>query len=532
MLRPFISKFDLRQSTGAVMTLKKKPLVLIILDGWGYREDPESNAILAANTPVMDKLWQTCPSTLISGSGLDVGLPPGQMGNSEVGHVNLGAGRIVYQDFTRITKSIADGDFFENPTFVNAIDQAVKNNKAVHLMGLLSPGGVHSHVDHILATIELAAKRGAKAVYLHAFLDGRDTAPRSAQESIDLVDKKFNELQCGRIASLIGRYYAMDRDNRWDRVEKAYNLMTQASAEYHFNDATSALKAAYNRNENDEFVAATSITPAKQDTAQINDGDAVLFLNFRADRARQMSRVFVDKNFDGFVKQKAPELAAFVTMTEYAKDIPAPSAFPSVALTNVLGEWLAKHNKTQLRISETEKYAHVTFFFSGGREALFEGEDRILIPSPQVATYDLQPEMNSEMLTDKLVEAIHAGQHDVIICNYPNGDMVGHSGVFSAAVKACEAVDHCIGRVIEALTQTGGEALITADHGNAEQMQNEETGQAHTAHTSEPVPFIYFGRQAQAYSDKKLSDVAPTMLHLLGMAQPEEMTGTTIMQVQ
>lgn len=513
------------------MTLKKKPLVLIILDGWGYREDPQSNAILAANTPVMDQLWQQCPSTLISGSGLDVGLPNGQMGNSEVGHVNLGAGRIVYQDFTRITKSIEDGDFFNNATFVNAIDQAVANNKAVHLMGLLSPGGVHSHIDHILASIELAAQRGAREVYLHAFLDGRDTPPRSAKTSIDLIDAKFNELNCGRIASLIGRYYAMDRDNRWDRVEKAYNLMTQAKAEFSYANATDALNAAYQRDENDEFVAASSIVAHNQADATINDGDSVLFLNFRADRARQMSRVFVEPDFAGFKKQVTPKLAAFVTMTEYAKDIPAPAAFPSVALTNVLGEWLAKHNKTQLRISETEKYAHVTFFFSGGREELFEGEDRVLIPSPQVATYDLQPEMNSEMLTDKLVEAIHAGVHDVIICNYPNGDMVGHSGVFSAAVKACEAVDHCIGRVIEALKETGGEALITADHGNAEQMENVQTGQAHTAHTSEPVPFIYFGRQATALSAKKLSDVAPTMLHLLGMEQPEEMTGSTIMQV-
>ena len=512
------------------MSLQKKPLVLIILDGWGYSEKTESNAILAANTPVMDRLWKEYPSTLISGSGLDVGLPHGQMGNSEVGHVNLGAGRIVYQDFTRITKAIDDGEFGENPAIVNAIDKAVANNKAVHLMGLLSPGGVHSHHEHIIAAIEVAAKRGAKKIYVHGFLDGRDTAPRSAEQPIKDIVAKCDELGVGRIASLVGRYFAMDRDNRWERVESAYNLMTLGQSEYSFNNPLDALNAAYERDENDEFVSASTIFE-NGEAATINDGDAVLFMNFRADRARQMTRAFVDADFAGFTKQKAPKLADFVMLTEYAADIKTSVAFPPEKLANVFGEWLEKHDKTQLRISETEKYAHVTFFFSGGREAEFNGEERILIPSPQVATYDLQPEMNSTMLTDKLVEAIESGKFDAIICNYPNGDMVGHSGVFDAAVKACEAVDTCIGRVVEALEKTGAEALITADHGNAEQMVNPNTGQAHTAHTSEPVPFIYVGRNATALTGKKLSDVAPTMLHLMGMEQPDEMTGETIMKL-
>ncbi|GEK09842.1 2,3-bisphosphoglycerate-independent phosphoglycerate mutase [Pseudoalteromonas peptidolytica] len=513
------------------MTAKKKPLVLMILDGWGYREESESNAILAANTPVLDELWRSAPHTLISGSGLDVGLPDGQMGNSEVGHVNLGAGRVVYQDFTRITKAIDDGEFEHNPALVENIDKAVAQDKAVHLMGLLSPGGVHSHEDHIVAAIKLAAERGA-TVYLHAFLDGRDTPPRSAQASIEKIEALMQSLNCGRLASIVGRYYAMDRDNRWDRVELAYNLMVSGEAEFTYQNGVEALQAAYARDENDEFVKASIIAAEGESAATINDGDIVIFMNFRADRARQMTRAFVDADFNGFEKRKAPNLSAFVMMTEYAADIKAPIAFAPEALVNVLGEWLAKHNKTQLRISETEKYAHVTFFFSGGREDLFEGEKRELIPSPQVATYDLQPEMNSEMLTDKLVSAIHSGEFDVIICNYPNGDMVGHSGVFEAAVKACEAVDKCIGRVVAALKESGGEALITADHGNAEQMLNPKTGQAHTAHTSEPVPFIYVGRDAEPQAGKALSDVAPTMLHLLGMEQPSEMTGTPIMRLK
>ncbi|HCU64851.1 MAG TPA: 2,3-bisphosphoglycerate-independent phosphoglycerate mutase [Rheinheimera sp.] len=513
------------------MAKSVKPLVLLILDGWGYREDPTDNAIVQANTPVMDRLWRDYPHSLISGSGMDVGLPEGQMGNSEVGHVNLGSGRVVYQDFTRITKAIQDGDFYQNPVLLNAVRSAAQAGKAVHLMGLLSPGGVHSHEDHLIAMIELAAREGAKAIYLHAFLDGRDTPPRSAEASLKRVAAKFNELGMGQIASVIGRYYAMDRDKRWDRVQQAYDLIVDGKADYQFNDAVSALQAAYQRDENDEFVKASVILGQDGKPVLLQNGDALIFMNFRADRARQFSRTFTDSDFQGFVRNRQPQLAAFVQLTEYAADIKAPVAYPPTSLNNVLGEWLAKHQKTQLRISETEKYAHVTFFFSGGREEVFPGEDRILVPSPAVATYDLQPEMNSTLLTDKLVEAIHSGKYDVIICNYPNGDMVGHTGILSAAIKAVEAVDHCIGRVVEALAEVGGECIITADHGNAEQMVDHESGQAHTAHTSDPVPLIYVGRSATAVEGGILSDIAPTMLQLMGMPVPAEMTGKLLFKL-
>ena len=508
----------------------KKPLVLLILDGWGYREERESNAILQANTPVMDKLWAEYPHTLISGSGLDVGLPDGQMGNSEVGHVNLGSGRVVYQDFTRITKAIQDGDFFTNPVLVEATQQAVRQGKAVHLMGLLSPGGVHSHEDHIIAMIDLAKQQGATEIYLHAFLDGRDTPPRSAEASLQRVEDHFRTIGVGQVASVIGRYFAMDRDKRWDRVQAAYDLLTQGKAEFSATTAVDALKAAYSRDENDEFVKATAIKNPAGDVIKMQQGDSLIFMNFRADRARQFSRAFIDADFSGFNREYQPQLSSFVMLTEYAADIKAPCAYPPESLNNVLGEWLAKHQKTQLRISETEKYAHVTFFFSGGREDVFDGEQRILVPSPNVATYDLQPEMNSTELTNKLVDAIHSGEFDVIICNYPNGDMVGHTGILSAAIKAVEAVDQCIGRVVETLQQVGGECLITADHGNAEQMMDPESGQAHTAHTSDPVPLIYVGRHAAVTSGGILSDIAPTMLHLMGMPIPPEMTGKILMK--
>jgi 2,3-bisphosphoglycerate-independent phosphoglycerate mutase len=454
------------------------------------------------------------------------------MGNSEVGHVNLGAGRIVYQDFTRVTKSIADGDFYQNPALCQAVDKAVSQQKAVHVFGLLSPGGVHSHEDHIFAMLELAKQRGAEKIYLHAFLDGRDTPPRSAKASLEKAQQKFAALGCGQIASIIGRYYAMDRDQRWDRVEKAYNLLVDGQAEFQFTQAIDALDAAYARDENDEFVQASAILNAAGEPIKMEDGDALIFMNFRADRARQFTRCFTEPDFSGFKRQRLPKIADFVMLTEYAADINASCAFPTENLNNVLGEWLAKHQKTQLRISETEKYAHVTFFFSGGREDTFEGEDRILVPSPQVATYDLQPEMNSVLLTDKLVEAIDSKKYDVIVCNYPNGDMVGHTGNFDAAVKACEAVDRAIGRVIEALARNGGECLITADHGNAELMQDPVTGQAHTAHTCEPVPLIYVGRPATAETTGALSDIAPTMLSLMDMEQPPEMTGKPLFHLK
>ena len=509
------------------MSQGKKPLVLMILDGWGYREAAPDNAITTANTPVMDKLWQNYPHCLVDGSGGAVGLPAGQMGNSEVGHVNLGAGRVVFQDFTRISKSIQDGDFFRNPTLVDTVTAAVAANGALHIMGLLSPGGVHSHEDHIMAMIELAAQKGAKAIYLHAFLDGRDTPPKSARPSIERIEALFERLGVGRFASLSGRFYAMDRDNRWERIEQSYNAIYHGHAAYSAVNPLEALAAAYERDESDEFVSPVTIG----EPVAVNDGDAVFFMNFRADRAREMTRAFTDDNLDTFERGVRKKLSGFVMLTEYSDDLNAAVAFPPEPLNNVFGEWLAKHNKTQLRISETEKYAHVTFFFSGGREQEFDGEQRVLIPSPKVKTYDLQPEMSSEALTDELIKAIESDEFDAIICNYPNGDMVGHTGNFDAAVKACEAVDRSVGRVIEALQRVGGEALITADHGNAEQMSDPNTGQAHTAHTSELVPFIYVGREATA-RDGILSDVAPTMLHLMGMEQPDEMTGKTLMQLK
>lgn len=511
----------------------KKPVVLIILDGFGYREDPKDNAIFHAKTPNWDKLWETSPHTLISGSGLDVGLPDGQMGNSEVGHMSLGAGRIVYQSITRIDKDIADGDFFTNPTYTKAVDKAVNAGKAVHILGLLSAGGVHSHENHILAMMELAAKRGAKQIYLHAFLDGRDTPPRSAQKSIELIDQKFAELGTGRIASVIGRYYAMDRDNRWDRVEKSYDLLTLAQSDYRYNTASDALAAAYARDENDEFVSASVIQGDDQADANFKDGDSVIFMNFRADRAREITRAIVDKDFDGFERKAVPDLAEFVMTTEYADSIKAAIAYPPEKMHNSLGEVLENTNKTQLRIAETEKYAHVTFFFSGGREALYRGEDRELIASPDVATYDLQPEMSAPEVTEKLVAAIRSGKYDSIICNYANGDMVGHTGIFSAAVKAVEALDAAIKQVTDAVTEVGGHCLITADHGNCEQMVDYDAGQAHTQHTTELVPLIYVGNKTNTTLQEtggKLADIAPTMLALLGVEQPSEMTGVNLLR--
>jgi 2,3-bisphosphoglycerate-independent phosphoglycerate mutase len=511
------------------MSTTPKPLVLIILDGFGHSDSTEYNAIHAANTPVYDHLRATQPHSLVSGSGMDVGLPDGQMGNSEVGHMNLGAGRVVYQDFTRVTKAIRDGEFFDNPTITRAVDQAVSAGNAVHILGLLSDGGVHSHQDHLVAMAELAAQRGAEKIYLHAFLDGRDTPPKSAQASIELLDATFARLGKGRIASLVGRYFAMDRDNRWDRVEQAYNLIVEGQGQFNASNALEGLQAAYARGENDEFVKATTLG----EPVKVEDGDAVVFMNFRADRARELTRAFVEAEFQEFPRARLPQLASFVMLTQYAASIPAPSAFAPASLSNVLGEYLAKNGKTQLRIAETEKYAHVTFFFSGGREEPFEGEERILIPSPNVATYDLQPEMNAPQVTDRIVEAIEQQRYDVIVVNYANGDMVGHTGVFDAAVKAVECLDSCVGRIVAALDKVGGEALLTADHGNVEQMEDACTGQAHTAHTCEPVPFIYVGkRQLSMREGGVLADVAPTMLTLMGLPIPAEMTGTSIIQLK
>ncbi|CAN7342135.1 2,3-bisphosphoglycerate-independent phosphoglycerate mutase [Pseudomonas sp. LjRoot71] len=510
------------------MSATPKPLVLIILDGFGHSDSPESNAIMAANTPVYDHLRATQPHGLISGSGMDVGLPDGQMGNSEVGHMNLGAGRVVYQDFTRVTKAIRDGEFFSNPTITSAVDKAVGAGKAVHILGLLSDGGVHSHQDHLVAMAELAAQRGAEKIYLHAFLDGRDTPPKSAQPSIELLNATFTRLGKGRIASITGRYFAMDRDNRWDRVQQAYELIVNGNGQFNAASAVAGLEAAYARGESDEFVKATTIG----EPVQMDDGDAVIFMNFRADRARELTRAFVEPGFKEFERSRVPQLAGFVMLTQYAASIPTPSAYTPEALTNVLGEYLANNGKTQLRIAETEKYAHVTFFFSGGREEPFAGEERILIPSPNVATYDLQPQMSAPEVTDRIVDAIENQRYDVIIVNYANGDMVGHTGVFSAAVAAVECLDACVGRIVAALEKVGGEALITADHGNVEQMEDESTGQAHTAHTCEPVPFIYVGkRPATIRAGGVLADVAPTLLTLMGLPVPAEMTGTSIVEL-
>ncbi|MGR5076933.1 2,3-bisphosphoglycerate-independent phosphoglycerate mutase [Photobacterium swingsii] len=509
----------------------KKPLALVILDGWGYREDAQNNAIANAKTPVMDGLIANEANTLISASGMDVGLPDGQMGNSEVGHTNIGAGRVVYQDLTRITKSIADGDFFETEALVNTMDKAIQAGKAVHIMGLMSPGGVHSHEDHIAAAIEMAAKRGAEKIYLHCFLDGRDTPPRSAQASLERFDALFAELGKGRTASLVGRYYAMDRDNNWGRVEVAYNLLTQANAEFTTATAVEGLEAAYARDENDEFVKATEIRAEGQASAAMEDGDAVIFMNYRADRARQITRTFLT-DFAGFERATFPAVD-FVMLTQYAADIDLAAAFPPASLENTLGEWLSKKGKKQLRISETEKYAHVTFFFNGGVEDEFDGESRSLVASPKVATYDLQPEMSSPELTEKLVAAIKSGEFDTIICNYPNGDMVGHTGVYDAAVQACEALDSCIGQVVAAIREMDGQLLITADHGNAEMMINPETGGVHTAHTNLPVPLIYVGNKSLTLKEGgKLSDLAPTMLAMSDIEIPAEMTGQVLFDLK
>jgi 2,3-bisphosphoglycerate-independent phosphoglycerate mutase len=512
---------------------KRKPHVLVILDGFGYRKEQSDNAIKNAKTPTFDHFLNSYPHTLIQTSGKHVGLPDGQMGNSEVGHMNLGAGRVVYQNFTRISKAIKDGDFFENQALCSSVDQVVNSNKTLHIMGLLSPGGVHSHEEHISAMIKLAQQRGAKKVMVHAFLDGRDMPPRSAESSLQKIDAQLKEAGIGHIASLIGRYYAMDRDKRWNRIEEAYQLLTQGDAQFHATNAISGLKAAYERGENDEFVKATLIKAEDENTSDVTlqDGDGLIFMNFRADRGRELSQVFTESS-SAFEKKKIPSLSSFVTLTQYAEDIPSQVAFPPATLNNVLGEYLSKAQKTQLRLAETEKYAHVTFFFSGGRENTFDGEERILVNSPDVATYDLQPEMSAAEVTDELVRAISNGKHDLIVCNYANGDMVGHTGKYDAAIKAVETLDVCLKRIEQAIIENQGECLITADHGNAEKMRDEQTGQPYTSHTNGPVPLIYIGKPAKLMDDGALSDIAPTLLHLMGMDIPEEMTGHNLVQYQ
>ncbi|MFT7300386.1 MAG: 2,3-bisphosphoglycerate-independent phosphoglycerate mutase [Porticoccus sp.] len=514
------------------MSEPKKPLLLLVLDGYGYSESTKHNAIYTANTPAMNDAWATRPRTVIDTSGLSTGLPEGQMGNSEVGHITLGAGRVLFQSFTRINKAVSDGDFFSNPVYVQAIDKAIASEKAIHILGLLSSGGVHSHEDHINAMVNMAAQRGATKVYVHAFLDGRDTPPRSAEASLRTTATILSGLGVGRIATICGRFYAMDRDQRWDRVSAAYDMLTLGKTTHRSTDPIAGLHAGYDRDENDEFILPTLICSEDEQPVTIREGDTVIYMNFRPDRARQLTRAFVDDNFNGFNRTARPVLADFIMTTEYAADIHTSCAFPPESLKNSFGEYLSSLGKTQLRIAETEKYAHVTFFFSGGQEDSFEGEDRVLVPSPKVATYDLQPEMSAYELTEKLISAIKSQQYDAIICNYANCDQVGHSGIFDAAVKAVEVVDECVSKVITAIDEVGGECLITADHGNVEQMFDEDSGQAHTQHTTLPVPLIYVGTQDLMLADNgTLADVAPSMLTLLGLPQPPEMTGHSLVTI-
>ena len=502
-----------------------RPVVLLILDGWGHRDDPADNALAQARLPNWHALLAGAPHTLIHTEGRHVGLPDGQMGNSEVGHMNLGAGRIVYQDLTRIDAAIEDGSFHLNPQLRAACADARVQGRTLHLMGLLSPGGVHSHERHLHAMIDLARREGVPRVAVHAFLDGRDMPPQSAGPSIDALQAVCDAAGNARIASVSGRYYAMDRDQRWDRVRRAWDAMVEASSDHHAPDARTALGDAYARGETDEFVLPTVI----DDGATMRDGDAVVFMNFRADRARQLAAAFVAGDFHGF-EARRPQLSRFVCLTEYDARLPAPVAFAPDDLRDTLGEVVAATGLRQLRIAETEKYAHVTFFFSGGREAPFDGEQRILVPSPKVATYDLQPEMSCPEVTARLVEAIRNGECDVAVCNIANPDMVGHTGNFAAAVLAAEAVDVAIGAIARAVDEVGGALLVTADHGNLELMHDAATGQPHTAHTVGPVPFVYAGpRPARLRDGGALQDVAPTVLDLLGLPQPSSMTGRSLL---
>jgi len=506
---------------------KKAPLLLMILDGWGYNECNKYNAIAQANTPQWDEWWQNCPHILLQASGLPVGLPDEQMGNSEVGHMHIGAGRVIQQDFTRINQAIKNGEFANNPVFLQVIETVQKTKKTLHIMGLLSPGGVHSHEQHLFALLKLCDNQHVNSVCLHLFLDGRDTPPQSALQSVELLNQKLKAHPVGKICSITGRYYAMDRDKRWERMEPVYTLLTQGQSEHHFNDAESAINYFYQHNLSDEFIPPTLIGTTKP----VEDGDAILFFNFRADRARQLTAAFVSQSFDGFNRTVQPHLSYFVTMTQYDKNLPTNEAFLPIPLNNTLGEVIAAHGLRQLRIAETEKYAHVTFFFNGGKESIFVNEERILIPSPKIPTYNLQPEMSAPQLTATLIEAINRQVYDVIICNYANADMVGHSGDFNATVCAIECLDQCMHQVWQALAKQGGQMLITADHGNAEEMFDNKTRQPHTAHTNEPVPLVYVGGDWHFNrKEGSLIDIAPTVLALLGITPPAEMTGHQLLE--
>ena len=501
------------------------PVLLIILDGFGYREACDDNAICQARKPHWNFFWNTYPHTTIDASEKWVGLPAAQMGNSEVGHLNIGSGRVVYQDYTRVEAALESGEFFNNPVLKQAVATARSNRSALHILGLVSPGGVHSHVSQIAAMVEMAATGGVTDVCVHAFLDGRDTPPRSAAASLERLQQKCAQLTSARIASIVGRYYAMDRDHRWERIQVAYDLITQGKAPYQAPDALAALNQAYARGENDEFVQATAIVPRGGAPVHMREGDTCVFMNFRADRAREMTRALTDQDFGGFQRAYVPKFAYFCTLTSYGQDFKLPAAFLPQNIANGFGEYLANRGLKQLRIAETEKYAHVTYFFNGGIEAPYPGEERVLVPSPKVATYDLKPEMSAFEVTDKLVAAVHGRKFDAIVCNYANGDMVGHTGNLAAATRAIEVLDECLGRVIKAMQESGGEVLITADHGNAEMMHDHTTHQPHTAHTLNVVPLLYIGRKAAIRNGGALQDVAPTLLRMMGLPQPPEMTG-------
>jgi len=511
--------------------MSKKPAVLMILDGYGLNEREEGNAVRLAKTPVMDRLMAECPFVEGNASGLAVGLPDGQMGNSEVGHMNMGAGRIVYQDLTRITKEIEDGDFFRNEALLAAVENCKKHDSTLHMYGLVSPGGVHSHLTHIYGLLELAKRQGLTKVYVHCFLDGRDTPPASGAGYVQELCDKMKELGVGRVGVVSGRYYAMDRDNRWDRVEKAFRALTRGEG-VQAADPVQAIKDSYEQGVTDEFMLPTVMTEDGKPVTTVQEHDSIIFFNFRPDRARELTRAFCADEFDGFDRGQRMELT-YVCFAEYDVTIPNKLiAFPKVRLENTFGQFLAAHGKTQARIAETEKYAHVTFFFNGGVEEPNEGEDRILVKSPKVATYDLQPEMSAPEVCDRLVEAIESGKYDVIIINFANPDMVGHTGVLPAAVKAIETVDTCVGRAVEAVKKMDGVMFLCADHGNAEQLIDYETGAPFTAHTTNPVPFILINDSQGRHLREGgcLADIAPTLIELMGMEQPEEMTGRSLLK--
>ena len=510
---------------------EKTPLALVILDGWGHSTKKENNAIYNAKTPTLDKLTKENPTSLLSASSSCVGLPDNQMGNSEVGHLNIGAGRIIYQELVNIGNDIKSGAFAKNETFLKAINNSKQNDTALHIMGLISDGGVHSHLDHIKAIIDLANGQNLKKLYIHAFLDGRDTPPKSAKKYLLELDEKLAKQNTGALVSIVGRFYAMDRDKRWQRVEQAYNLLTNNNSKFNLEDnISSAIENSYKKNITDEFFEPTKINKYKD--IVIQDNDNVIFMNFRADRARELSYAFVEKKFSGFKKAKTPKIANFVTLTQYAKDLDTQVAYLPKQIKNTLGEVVADNKLTQLRISETEKYAHVTFFLNGGKEEVYQGESRKLIPSPKVKTYDLKPQMSSDELTQNLTKAIESKEYDLIICNYPNGDMVGHTGNYDAAILACEAVDKSIKKVVDSIDKAKGKLIITADHGNAENMLDELTKEPHTAHTTEPVPFIYYAKNNKnlTASNGRLSDLAPTILNLMDLGIPKEMTGKILIK--